>query len=293
MKRTIAIILSATLLISMSVICAAAADKAEVYVTIADKDGKLAVTAEKVTVTDTDSDGALTINDALYAAHEAFYEGGAAAGYATSVSQYGLGLDKLWGAANGGSYGYYVNNNSAWALTDTITDGDHVYAFVYTDLVGWSDNYSYFDSFMGDIEADAEFTLTYSRAGYDESWNPVTLPVEGAVITVDGEATDIKTDADGKATLKLSENGAHLISATYSAARLTAPVFIASVSGAPEPIAAATEAPTQAPTQDSTKPSAVNPAAVKTGSESYVMYILLCGLFFACAAIVLRKRYEK
>ena len=229
MKRILAIILSAATLISLCAVSASAegTDSAQVYITIADKDGNLAVTAEKITVTDSDADGALTVSDALYAAHEAFYEGGAAEGYATSVTQYGLGVQKLWGSANGGSYGYYVNNASAWALTDLVKDGDYVAAFVYTDLVGWSDNYSYFDSYMGEVEEDEDITLTYLRAGYDKDWNPVTLPVEGAEITVDGEATGITTDSQGKATVAILGGGRHLISATYDSARLMAPVFIA------------------------------------------------------------------
>ena len=104
MKKTLSVILSVLIILSIGVVCAAAEDSADVWVTIADKDGKLAVAAEKVTVTDADKDGALTINDALYCAHEAFYEGGAAAGYATGSTQYGLSLNKLWGAANGGTH---------------------------------------------------------------------------------------------------------------------------------------------------------------------------------------------
>ena len=291
MKKVLAIIISAVILMSMGTVCAFAAEgaSADVYVTIADKDGKTAVAAEKVTVTDTDSDGALTISDALYAAHEAFYEGGAAAGYGTSVSQYGLGLQKLWGDANGkNGYGYYVNNASAWALTDPVKDGDYVAAFCYTDLEGFSDNYSYFDSFTGDVKAGEELTLTYSQAGYDADWNPVTLPVEGAVITVDGEATEIKTDADGKATLTLSMNGKHVISATVEGKTLVAPVYVAAVTGGTDP----TEAPSEAPTS-----GAVNNNVVKTGSDMTAVYFMLfamVALFALIAAMSFRKKnHEK
>ena len=54
---------------------------------------------EKITVADNDGDGALTINDALYAAHEKAFTGGAAAGYASVQSDWGLSLSKLWGIA--------------------------------------------------------------------------------------------------------------------------------------------------------------------------------------------------
>ena len=198
-----------------------------IFVTIADQEGKTVLAAESILVTDADHDGVLTVNDALYCAHEMFYEGGAAAGYATKSTQYGLSLDKLWGSANGGSYGYYVNNASAWSLTDPIKGGDYLAAFCYTDLVGWSDHYSFFDKRSGNLTATEEFTLTYSEAGYDELWNPVTLPVAGAEITVDGEATGITTDAGGKATVSISEPGKHIVSATVDGKRLVAPVFIA------------------------------------------------------------------
>ena len=240
MKKLLSVILCAALLLSAGAVCAFAEDSApvseetspasaDVYVTIADAEGKTAVAAEKITVTDIDADSALTVNDVLYAAHEAFYEGGAAAGYATSVTQYGLSLQKLWGVANGGSYGYYVNNASAWSLADPVTDGDYVAAFVYTDAVGWSDHYSYFDSFRSEVLTGSAITLTYSEAGYDEKWNPVTLPVEGAVITVDGEATEVTTDAEGKATVTLTDAGAHIVSAKVEGKRLVAPVCIAVV----------------------------------------------------------------
>ena len=62
MKKTLSIILALVMLLSLGAITASAADSADIWVTIADKDGNLAVAAEKVTVTDTDSDGALTIS---------------------------------------------------------------------------------------------------------------------------------------------------------------------------------------------------------------------------------------
>jgi hypothetical protein len=64
-----------------------AAETAKISVTIADK-GNLVMSQEEVTVTDIDGDGTLTINDTLYAAHEATYEGGAAAGYGSAMSSW-------------------------------------------------------------------------------------------------------------------------------------------------------------------------------------------------------------
>ena len=234
MKRILSILLCVVLVLSIGIIGVSADDAAkalstEVYVTIADSEGKTAVAGEKITVTDTDSDGALTINDVLYTAHEQFYDGGAAAGYGTSVTEYGLGLTKLWGTANGGSYSYYVNNASAWALTDPVEKGDYIAAFVYTDPVGWSDHYSYFDRLHYLTAAGKTLTLSYIESGYDAEWNPVSLPVAGAVITINGKATNLSTNEDGKAFLTFSEPGVYRIGATVEGKRLVAPVGIVEV----------------------------------------------------------------
>lgn len=206
-----------------------AAETAKVSVTIADK-GSLVMTQEEVTVTDIDADGALTINDALYAAHEAAYEGGAAAGYASATSSWGLAITKLWGDTSG-SYGYYVNNASAWSLADPVKTGDNVYAFVYSDAVSWSDTYSFFDKYAVEATAGEEVTLTLSYNGYDANWNTVVTPLGGATITVDGVATDAVTDAEGKAVIKM-EAGSHVISATSASKTLVPPVCMATVAPA-------------------------------------------------------------
>ena len=105
MKKLISTISAMALICSaaMAVNASAEGETANVTVTIAN--GDLALVQEKVEVTDIDKDGALTVNDALYLAHEAKYDGGAQAGYKSSVGQWGLGLDKLWGVETGGSYG--------------------------------------------------------------------------------------------------------------------------------------------------------------------------------------------
>ncbi|MCR5824765.1 MAG: hypothetical protein K6G60_10080 [Lachnospiraceae bacterium] len=195
-----------------------------VYVSIVNGDIKLAQHA--VTVKDIDNDGALTINDALYLAHEAKFNGGAAAGYGSAQSQWGLSLTKLWGVENGGSYGYYVNNASAMGLTDPVKNGDYVNAFVYTDTVAFSDSYAFFNENVVTGNTGKEIKLTLSAAGYDANWNPVTLPVANATITVDGVKTNYKTDADGKVTIKVASTGRHIVSAVSDSANLVPPVLV-------------------------------------------------------------------
>ncbi len=216
----------------------ASADSVSVYVTISD--GSLVLSHASVTVTDTDSDGSLTINDALTAAHDAYYDGGAEAGYASETGDYGLSLTKLWGVENGGSYGYYVNNASAWSLADTVASGDVIVAFVYTDTTSWSDVYSFFDVNTAAAASEDEITLTLSYVGYDDAWNTVNLPVEGAVITVDGKATEYVTDENGKAVITISDAGEHIVSATSSSLTLVPPVCVVTVESAPQTGDAAT-----------------------------------------------------
>ena len=50
-----------------------------------------------VTVKDKNSDGKLTYDEALAAAHDEYFSGGADAGYGTSTSSYGTSVTKLWG----------------------------------------------------------------------------------------------------------------------------------------------------------------------------------------------------
>lgn len=248
-------------------------DPVKVYVTIADENGKLAMTQEEITVTDVDNDGALTINDALYLAHEAKYEGGAPAGYESAVSEYGLSLNKLWGTA--GAVGYYVNNASAWSLADTVKEGDYVTAFVYTDATTWSDAYCYFDVNTVSAKEGAQITLTLSKAGFDADYNPIVLPVEGAAITIDGTASSIKTDAEGKVTITLKE-GKHVISAVSDTEILVPPVCKADIA---------------AKAADNTSGN-----AVATGDRASLYICMQIAAAVTGAAIVVsgrRKAYEK
>lgn len=230
MKRTLA-----SFLVLLFVFCmfgtAVFADDSTVtaYVTISDDTGTLVLARQAVRVSDADGDGAITISDALFAAHEAKFVGGAAAGYRAEESAYGLSLLRLWGIENGGSYGYYVNNASPMSLSDPIQQGDHISAYAYSDLIAWSDTFSYFDVDTAAAAVGEAFTLTLSAAGYDAAWNPVVLPVSGAAITVNGEATEFVTDADGKVTLTLDTAGTAVISATSETMTLVPPVCVVSV----------------------------------------------------------------
>lgn len=235
MKKILSAVLTAVMLLSLlSVgVFASAEPQNEVYVTIADGSGKLVLACEKIAVTDIDEDGNLTVNDVLYCAHEAKYNGGASAGYASANGDYGLSLTKLWGVENGGSYGYYLNDTSCFSLADTVKSGDRITAFIYTDTTAWSDKYCYFNESVKSVTAGDEISLTLSCLGYDESWNTVVLPVKGATVTVDGSATEYKTDDEGKVTIKLDKAGNFVISATSDSQTLVPPACVVNVAKAP------------------------------------------------------------
>ncbi len=220
MKKATSLVLA--LMLMLSLLPAAVAEEAAptVYVTIA-CDG-LVLVQHPVTLTDADEDGALTIADALYLAHEDAFEGGAEAGFTAEMGSYGLMITRLWGVENGGSYGYYVNNSMAMGLSDALSDGDYVTAYVYSDLVTWSDTYTYFDV---NTAAAGEVTLTLSAIGFDPvTYAPVASPVADAEITVNGISTGVKTDENGMAVITVSAGD--VVSATSESMTLVPPCCV-------------------------------------------------------------------
>ncbi len=192
---------------------------AEVYVTIAvqgafatDKDGN-AVAVRPVTVSDRNGDGIYDIDEALYAAHEAFYDGGAEAGYASAMTDYGLSLVKLWGDTSG-SVGYMVSDQSPWNLGGAVNAGDHVCAYVYADQTYWSDAYSCFNAYTCQTKPGSKVELTLKYNSFDENWNTVSNALEGADVTVNGISRLLTTNAEGKVTVSFDEPGTYVISAT-------------------------------------------------------------------------------
>ena len=198
------------------------------YVTISDDKGRLRAIQYPVSLYDTDNDGKITIADALYIAHDDLYEGGAAAGFEVKKTElYGASLEKLWGVKNGGSYGYFVNNNSAWSLDDPVDNGDYINAYVYQDTKSFSDRYCFFDSNEAVITAKDELAVRLNAIAYDEEngWAPYSVPVSGAVITVDGESTGVKTDENGFAVISVDQPGTAIVSAYSDTEILVPPVM--------------------------------------------------------------------
>lgn len=232
MKRTLNLILTLCLLLSLLAIGASAEQPVPyVFVTVAVK-GQLMTAQMYVQLKDHDNDGQTTVNDALIGLHELAYSGGARAGYSSYQSEYGLSMSKLWGDESG-MFGYYHNNKPCQSLAEPVSQGDSVAAFVYASA-DWSDVYTYFDREVRTADPGEEITLTLMAAGYDENWNPISYPVEGATLTCDGEKTAYVTDAQGKVTFSLQEAGAHVISAEYDKATIVPPACEVAVKKAPQ-----------------------------------------------------------
>lgn len=260
MKKNLTAILTAAMITGAFTVTACAEEaSANVFVTISD--GTLKLTQEEITAKDLNSDGKINIDEALFAAHDLYR--GDKAGYESADSEYGRSLVTLWGN-DCGSYGYYVNNASAMSLDDEVKDGDYINAFCYTDLETWSDTYCFFDTHNAEGN---EFTLTLSAAGWDESYNPITIPVEGAVITIDGEKTDFVTDAEGKVAVTIDEAGSYVISAVSDTQTLVPPVCVATV----------TEAETGEVDAETEETAPQNPA---TGVSLSLAFALAAGVAF-------------
>ena len=269
MKKIVSFIAAAAISCSALCVTANAADETKVYVTISDgKSGTPVLIQKEVSVTDIDNDGKLTINDALYITHEDNFSGGAAAGYASSEGTYGLQLDKLWGIENGGGFGFYVDNGFSMGLADPVSNGNYIYAFVYTDLQTWSDTYSWFDKNTVDAKQGDELELTLSKAAFDEKGNFAPKPLDGAVITIDGEATEFKTDADGKVKVKLDKAGNSLISAKSDSLTLVPPVLSAVVSASDAETTTTAEQTTTTSTETTTSSETTTTSADTTTSTS-------------------------
>lgn len=201
-----------------------------VNVTIANK-GELEIAHKAVTVVDQNESGTFDIDDALYAAHKEYYNG-ATSGYNSAIGDFGLGIIELWGDTSG-SFGYYVNDGSAWSLTDEVKNGDKVVAFVYKNP-DYSDQYSFFNNNKVSIEPKKEVALTLSYKYWDKD-KYTTAAVSGATITVNGENTEIKTTTDGECKISFNKEDRYLISAVSDEMTIVPPVCVITVTDTPVP----------------------------------------------------------
>ena len=196
------------------------ADPVTVSFTVSEK-GVLAKTSSgkaavelPVTVTDVNSDGILTFDEALVALHEAYCPDG----YALN----GNSVRKLWGsevtapivAKNDKVLEKAVN----WK-TSTVAEGDKLYAASVKDTVDYSDCLSYFDKKAVTVEAGKEFTLTLKAAGeYFSGSNYSELNAYGISVGTWEKGsfkaiTGKETVTNGTVTLSFSEAGTYIVTA--------------------------------------------------------------------------------
>ncbi len=180
-KRVLSLLMSFVMVISLlpATIRAAETDEITVQMTVYDQ-GQLAKdTAGKamllrsITVRDLDTNGKYTIDEALQAAHGALCPDGAA-GYSTNNGW----VTALWGD-NSGAFGYYVNDDSAQGVSDEISSGDRITAFIYCDQTSWSDRYAFFDkqSLTVAVGEEFELSLSYSSMFITGSQAQATAPL--------------------------------------------------------------------------------------------------------------------
>ena len=199
------------------------AANAEVTFTVSNK-GVLATTPDgqaaielPVTVTDRNSDGILTYDEALVALHETYCPGGY-----EIVKGF---VQKLWDVTTTpkGSY-YFVKNNAALSMgvadkTSTVAQGDKLYCCVFTDEKNWSDAICYFTKTEVAAQAGKAFTLNLQGGSSMAvgGYNPGNLAGAQVGIWKDGKFTAIDgavTDKNGNVTLTLNKAGTYIISAS-------------------------------------------------------------------------------
>ena len=222
-----------------------AAASADVTVTMVDK-GEIAVGKDKnktlmaevpVHAVDLNADGKIDIDETFKAMHETYCPGG----FESSVGQYGLSVDKLWGVKTY-NCGYYVNDQYANGLTDEVKAGDSIKAFLYKGSYeeGTLDTYSYFSTNKCNAAVGKEVTLSLKAYQFDENYNPVEKAYAGATlgtVSADGTFTAFSnavTDKDGKAAISFDKDGTYVVSAKApeGASALVSPVCIVTIASA-------------------------------------------------------------
>lgn len=235
-KRLLSLLLALTMALSLATTGAWAAgqDSIRVTVTIANQ-GAIAVGKNNtlmaqvpVTVTDRNGDGKFTYDEAMAAAHKAYYEKGEA-GFAMK----GNSCEMLWGNETT-SLGFYRNNTMTGYINgESVEDNDDLTAFVYQDQKNWSDQYCFFDQTTVTVKSGESLTINLKGVGFDENWNTVSSPVKQAELGVYYGGTfrtrNVSTDANGNGTISFDKAGTYVLSAKKDGAYLIPPVCIVTV----------------------------------------------------------------
>ena len=155
-----------------------------------------------------------TLDDVFRTVHIEYYVDGAD-GYESSEGMYGFGVDKLWGD-DSYNFGYQLNGGAEQilGLGHTVKQGDYIDAYIYKNLYPETEGYSKFNISTGEAYIDGSFNLVLSYvSGYDENWNTVFSPCEGAKLIINGNETEFITDENGQVTVCFENTGVNIISA--------------------------------------------------------------------------------
>ena len=181
--------------------------------------------------------GRYNLDDCFIELHNTYHPLGDAA-YSSSISDWGFGIDKLWNDTSY-NFGYQVNagSESVMGLEHLLKAGDHIDVCIYKNLYPDTEAFAHFNAQKINVAKGREFTLTLTYAsGYDEYWNSVYSPCDGADILVDGVPTELVTDANGQVALSFENAGTYIVSAKKNkmlkeetVPAITAPVCIVNV----------------------------------------------------------------
>ena len=225
MKKALSLLLFVLMTVSLLSVGISADDATtmNISMTISDENGELVLIKAPVCVKDEDRDGVLTVNDALIAAHNTYCEGGYRYENTTGIPQ----ITSLWGASDL-AYGVFNNGGNVWMLSEYLAEDDHIQAYVYTDSENLTDAFSYFSKENLTFETGKE-TLTLYAYGITVDGNLLSQPAAGAVITVNGKDTKIKTDKNGTFTISAKDlvmGEENVISARSDRERIVPPVLV-------------------------------------------------------------------
>lgn len=226
-SRLLAFLLSVIMIIGMLPTTAVAAGTNEpaadavVTLTVSNKgvlatatDGSIMANKE-VTVKDIDSDGKLTFDEALVAAHDAY---NSTDGYAASS----YGVTKLWGVTTSNVL-FFINDVglATGVKDDTVKAGDRLVASINADDTYYADWYSAFDSVSKTVTVGEPITLTLKghlgMAYTEEEMEDVALSGISVGTTSGSSFTAIEgkaTDADGEVTLSFDTAGTYYVTAS-------------------------------------------------------------------------------
>ena len=202
----------------------------KVYMTVVNK-GELAVTKsgeamarQKVIVNDINGDGKYSYDEALVAAHDTYFEGGAAAGYESGVT-------KLWGVENDSGYIFYQESEpiSSGVTGVYLEDGQYLIAVILKEAKISADWITFFDKQQVTAKVDEAIKLNLTghlaMSLFSEE-DSKSVPIDklqigvwenGAFQGIDGAITD----EDGNVRIAFDKPGTYVVSVAPSTIRKT------------------------------------------------------------------------